>query len=142
MEQLLMRLGSGFGNIALNILIFLCVFATSCSQAPEGPSTFPVKGKVVTSKGAWQGGNGTVEFRSVDGSFQGVAMGQIQPDGSFELGTSSSHGRSPGAVVGKQLVTIMLSDPKDAQMVRTVTIPEPVTVKAKDDNYFELTVPE
>jgi hypothetical protein len=149
----LSRVTKAFEITAVCAVSFFIAFCNGCSGKPEGPETFPVTGKVVTANGLWTAG-GNVEFRPYksdknsdpknhqDGQQQGIAMGQIKSDGTFELGTSTKHGRSAGAVAGKYSVTLTLSDPADPQLVRTVILPEPVSVLAQDSNEIELTLPE
>ena len=81
----------------------------SCSRGPnEGPTTYPVQGKVVTPGGRpWSGGR--IAFQSVSDPAK-RATGEIQSDGSFRLETyylvAGKPRVQPGAEVGEYTVAI------------------------------------
>jgi hypothetical protein len=77
----------------------LTILLASCGPTESHPETVPVKGKV-----AYNGEpvpKGTVTFQPDDGQ---AAVGEIQPDGSYELAT---FGPKDGAVLGHHKVMII-----------------------------------
>lgn len=107
------------------------ILAAGCSSAgPAGPTTYPVRGKVVYPGGQpWTGGR--VTFRSVrDPSI--VAAGDIQADGDFTLTTHyTAAGQAytkPGAVAGEHTVTV---EPPGAPVKRGESKTPPIALPRK-----------
>jgi hypothetical protein len=88
-------------------LIAFC-FAWSGCSAPE-QETHEVRGLVRYTDGKLLR-DGTVEFESMDREKAITATGDIQPDGTFELGTFEL---ADGAVVGRHRV-VVIADSNDA----------------------------
>jgi len=83
------------------------------SKTAGGPSTVPVRGKLVFTRGgavkALFDRQGRIELESVDQP--GIhAMGAIEEDGSFSVATVTNDGSNPGAVPGTHRVRLDLDD--------------------------------
>lgn len=76
--------------------------AIGCGEVSNQPTTEPVSGKV-----SYKGQpvtKGTVTFQSADNR---IATGQIQPDGTYSLGTFAER---DGAIAGRHKVMIIAND--------------------------------
>jgi hypothetical protein len=83
----------------------------SGADSEDRPDTYPVRGQVLQSNGAPLPG-GVIEFHAKD--FPGNdAMGLIQKDGTFAVGTFA---KADGAVPGRYVVTV---DPKVPGITKT-----------------------
>ena len=87
--------------------LFLCCLSGGCAD-PER-ETYEVRGMVRYSDGKLLR-DGTVEFESMDRTKAITATGDIQPDGTFELGTFEL---ADGAVPGRHRV-VVIADQNDA----------------------------
>jgi hypothetical protein len=96
-------------------LALLLIVAAGCG----GPTTYPVRGKVVFKDGTPLTG-GLVVFRPVDEKLQVSARGDIQPDGSFILGT---YKEGDGAVPGKYQAAIT---PPPRRKIREKPVERPI----------------
>jgi hypothetical protein len=88
-------------------LIILLLLLAGCNEKKGGdlPQTYPVKGKVLDTKGNPLKG-GTVQFdtgKLVDMS----VMGMIEPDGIFTIKTFRDKAESVGAPEGDYQVTVL-----------------------------------
>ena len=112
-------------------LIGLLLGMLSGCGASTGPTTYPVKGKVVFAGGEpWTAG--TVTFRSTSDPGM-MASGEIQPDGSFTLTTyyvvAGQARTQPGAVAGEHTVTV--EEPEPSRRRRGVSEPRPIILPRK-----------
>jgi hypothetical protein len=96
-------------------LALLLIVAAGCG----GPTTYPVRGKAVFKDGTPLTG-GLVVFRPVDEKLQVSARGDIQPDGSFILGT---YKEGDGAVPGKYQAAIT---PPPRRKIREKPVERPI----------------
>ena len=111
-------------------LIVAGVLICCLGCGPQGPTTYPVRGKVVFEDGAPLATGGKVLFESA--SLQGVgknARGAIQPDGTFEMTTFES---GDGAVPGKHRVLVKAKRDSDDYIKRGI-IPRPVIDERFED---------
>src|SRR5437870_5490732 len=96
---------------------WLALFAlgvTGCNSN-NTQKTYPVKGKVVLKQGDIRGlAEGHVEFRSIDGP-KVIAMGEIKPDGSFEMGSQVAGQDYAGVPEGTYQARILLPAGVDGQ---------------------------
>ena len=110
--------------------------ATGCggSGGTPPPKTYPVTGKVFY-KGGQPVSGGVIQFQSESDPGQ-TRMGDIEPDGTFELVTLFQNERLQGATVGQYHVTVIprMSDNKP---VPIFLLPQAYTVTA-EDNYFSI----
>jgi hypothetical protein len=107
--------------------------AAGCSGSEnQGPTTYPVRGKVVLKSGVPLAG-GTIHFHALGGSSL-PTLGEIQTDGTFTLETIAEGRKFPGAVAGQHRATVILAG--SDQSVPPIRLPSPVTVKPGQDNYF------
>jgi hypothetical protein len=82
----------------VTLLALLLAAAAGCGSRP----TYPVRGKVVFKDGTPLT-SGLVRFRPAEANLQVTARGDIQKDGTFQLGT---YHEDDGAVPGKYQVAI------------------------------------
>ena len=85
---------------AVGCLLFCLLSLAGCGESEL--QTYPASGKVIFADGKPLTG-GFVEFQPVDAAIHITARGQIQPDGTFELGTLR---KNDGAVAGEYLVSV------------------------------------
>ena len=91
-----------------------CLFLlVGCDRGPALPSTLPVTGKVVYTKGGTvktlADRQGMVEFESVDEPGM-KAFGALQEDGTFTLTSVKDGGGKEGAVPGTHRVRLYLDE--------------------------------
>ncbi|SIO63004.1 hypothetical protein SAMN05444166_7213 [Singulisphaera sp. GP187] len=98
----------------------LTVLLSACGSAEKHPETVPVSGKVTYDGKPVP--KGTITFQPADGQ---PAVGEIQPDGSFQL---STFGEKDGAVLGVHKIMI-ISNTADPTMIPGSS---PGYVKPKD----------
>lgn len=120
-------------------LVAMMVFTTGCGKAKHGdwPTTYPVTGTVVGTGGT-KITAGAIQFQPI-GDAKFTAMGNIQPDGTFNLQTNFVDGSySPGAIPGSHRVTFYPYSQLH-ESIATYELARTVDVEAKD-NTFEITV--
>ena len=89
----------------LSLLAVPLCFMTGCG--PQGPTIYPVKGKVVYDDGTPLSSEAVIEFEALDGVWSGRnARGLVKEDGTFTVTTVKRH---DGAVAGRHRVIV--SDP-------------------------------
>jgi hypothetical protein len=91
--------------LALVCLSGLLVSGCGGSGGPPPPKTYPVSG-LVSYKGGPALPGGVIQFQSESGSTL-TTMGDIGPDGTFELVTLFQNERLKGAVEGRYQVTVL-----------------------------------
>ena len=91
----------GCARVLTGLLITSAIVLAGC-QGDDGPATYQVKGKVTYKGTGAPVTAGTVLFESTaDSKIQ--ASGDIQPDGTFELGSNLG---KPGTVEGEHRVLV------------------------------------
>jgi hypothetical protein len=104
-------------SLSLALILVAASSFLGCGEeaapAGKGPTTEPVRGKVVFTKGgtvkSLYDKQARIEFESVEQP--GVlAAGAIQEDGTFEVATNTSEGGSLGAVPGTHRVRIDIEE--------------------------------
>jgi hypothetical protein len=121
------------------VIALVCLsglLSTGCggSGGPVPPKTYPVTG-LVSYKGGPALPGGVIQFQSESGSTL-TTMGDIGPDGTFELVTLFENDRLKGAVEGRYQATV-LPRMTDNRPVDIFQLPRPFTVK-ETDNYFAI----
>jgi hypothetical protein len=90
-----------------------------CGEKASGPATTTVEGKLVFTKGGnvetLASKQARIQFQSVDQP-EVLAVGQIQPDGTFTVATLAEGGGRKGAVPGKHRVRLLLAE-RDERLV-------------------------
>lgn len=102
------------------LLIGLCFAIIGCSD-PE-KETYEVRGLVRYTDGKLLR-DGTVEFESMDRKKSITATSDIQPDGTFELGTFEM---TDGAVAGRHRVVVIADQNDDSRHERPWLLPKVV----------------
>jgi hypothetical protein len=119
----------------LALLAGALLLAGCSSRKPPLPSTYPVTGKVLDTRGAPLKG-GTVQFDSGQPTDLSV-VGLIEPDGTFTVKTFRNKDEMNGAPEGEYRLTINFPLSSDHVASPPVTLPNPYRVQPKDNN-FEL----
>jgi hypothetical protein len=117
-------------KVAILYLSFVVMVAGGCEpkkQTLAVPTTYPVAGKVVDKAGA-PVTTGSVQFESLATPGQ-VAIGELQPDGSYSLKTFIDGNKLEGAVKGPQRVTYLPKMTEDQSAAVPVTLTEQFDVK-------------
>ena len=104
-------------RIVLTLLIALV--AAGCSDQQE---TYVVHGMVVYPDGKPLT-KGTVEFEAVDEKRPITASSEIEPDGTFQLGTFARH---DGAIPGRQRIAVIADAEIGTEAERPEFLPPPV----------------
>ncbi len=105
---------------------------------PAAPVTYPVKGRLLVKTGQPVQG-GVVQIVST-GAVPMSAMGEVRPDGTFELTVLSQAGEKfSGAQAGEYTVTY-IPVMSEAQTEQPVNLPQPITIEARE-NTLELRLP-
>ncbi|MEM9365952.1 MAG: hypothetical protein AAGD07_08135 [Planctomycetota bacterium] len=120
---------SDLRNVAAIFVGFAVVgcLITGCSRS--GLKTHPVEGMVRFEDGTILT-NGSVEFMSLDSDPPLTATGEIQPDGTFVLGTMTT---SDGAIAGRHRVAVIADVAIGTGAERPGLIPEsPVPQRYRD----------
>ncbi len=113
------------------------------ADAPVGPKTYKVTGKVIQYNGSPLTG-GLVEFQSKSNADL-TTNSVIGDDGSFTLQTMTNKQRYPGAADGVYKVSVIPPLVNDGSVQPTsdvIQVKEEFTVKPSDDNYFEVKLPK
>jgi hypothetical protein len=115
-------------------LVWLAGTGCGGSGGTPPPKTYPVSGQVLL-KGGQPLPGGVIQFQSASDANL-TTMGDILPDGTFELVTLYQNGQLQGATEGLYHVTVI---PRmvDNKPVPIYELPGPFTVKATD-NHFSL----
>lgn len=112
-------------------LLFVLLSFSGCGPSKTAPPLYPVKGQVLN--GGKTLSNGVVQFQPTQ-SGQPSALGEVQPDGSFELATIFEGRRLAGAVAGQHQVVVNFSPTGDGRSIMPTTMETPFTVQAGDNS--------
>lgn len=116
---------------ALLLLFLLFAGCGSKTPPPNLPTVYKVSGKVLDKAGQPVAG-GTVQFESI--KTQGTtAIGEVGPDGTFQIRTMVDGHRLEGAVVGEQRVTYIPQMTQDQAGAIPVVLPQNLDVKPQDN---------
>jgi hypothetical protein len=122
--------------LGLALLAWPIAIGCGASRGTPLPKTYPVSGKVFY-KGGYPVSGGVIQFQS-DSDPSLTRMGEIGPDGTFELVTLFQNERLQGATVGRYHVTV-IPRMSDNTPVPIFQLPRAYTVTT-EDNYFSIEV--
>jgi hypothetical protein len=123
-------------NAWLGLAVLAWPIAAGCgaSGGTPPPTTYPVSGKVFY-KGGQPVSGGVIQFQS-DSDPSLTHLGDIGPDGTFELRTLFQSERLQGATVGQYHVTV-IPRMSENMPVPIFQLPRSYTVAA-EDNFFSI----
>lgn len=121
-----------YSRTACRFSIVMCSFLmVGCPAKDAMPTTYPVKGTVVTTKGVpFEGGS--LRFQP-DSKEDITVVGQIEKDGTFRLRTIKGSTGAEGAPPGTYEVTIMAPQSQDQKtLFNPFVVPKKYQVEAKE----------
>ncbi len=121
----------------LGYLLAVVLLAGCGESGPVPPRTIPVKGRVVYPDGTPLKGGLVAFTNTADASLS--PFGDIGPSGEFTLRTIFGSKKLTGAPEGTYQVTIRPPPGPEKSVDLSVTLPEPVQVKAGQANELTLT---
>jgi hypothetical protein len=122
-------------------LAALALAAAGCGGGgPEGPKTYPVKGKVVFKGDGQPMTSGTVQFvHEKDSNLNG--NGEIGAEGEFALFCFVGNKRVEGLAEGSYTATVIPPQGADQSAAQPTTLPDVYKVTAAGPNEFALSLP-
>jgi hypothetical protein len=128
-------------RIVVVLLLGALVLPAAGCSAPSSepvPKTYPVKGKVVSSRTGKPLTGGSVQFETT-GKTPVSVLGDIQPDGSFSLFTLHKKQRLDGAPEGPYHVSV--APPQTDMQEPAIVIEGVFQVKPDGTNDFTIQIP-
>lgn len=118
----------------LILVIGSLVALVGCGAKPPPanlPTVYKVQGKVLDAAGQPVSG-GTLQFESLAAQNM-VAIGEVQPDGTFEIRTMVDGHKLSGAVAGQQRVTYIPASTQAPGGTGPVVLKQTLEVKPQDN---------
>lgn len=115
------------------IALLLAVGLLGCHRRVEKtpPETYPVSGKLVTTRGQLPPAGSTIQFQPENVNW--TANGRIEADGSFTLSVPFNQKRLPGATQGPHSVTVFPIF--EHRRGNPISIQERCVVEPKDNRF-------
>ena len=120
--------------------LLIAAFAAGCGTTPVAPPpvTHPVKGRLLDKAGQPVTGGALQIVSSND--IPVSAMGEVRPDGTFELAVLSKSGQKLAGAEAGQYKATYIPVMSAAQTEAPIDLPQPITIEARE-NVLELRLP-